>query len=523
MVDDAQLEHVPRVRAGRHFDEAWDAIVVGAGVGGLVAAALLGKLGGLRVLVLERHYQPGGLAQSFKRRRHIFDVGVHYVGDCGSARAPLRRLFDVLTERRLGWSRLPDPYDRFIYEDGEVGIGAGVERWREAFVRYAPREEAAIDRYLGELRACAREAPGFLLSRAAGLAVDRAPFYRWADVTTDDFLARLGLSPRLVRLVTAHFGNYGAAPERSSFAAHAAATAHYLAGAYYPVGGGGRIARELVRTVASHRGAVIVRAEVERILLEGDRVAGVRLVDGREVRAPLVVSDVGARLTYGKLLSSDDPHVGALNERVQRVGPSASHAALYVGLTRSARALGLDGANLWLNPDSTHDLDAWLEGRTSVPPGLFVSCPSANDPSAGERASVVASITLPYAHFSRWESTASHRREPDYETHKTRLTEQLCTLLIRHVPALEGAIEHAEMSTPLSTRHYTAHPSGETCGLDHSPARFRHAPTATSPIPGLYLTGQDAWLCGVGGASFGAVASASAILKRNLLAEIALG
>ena len=515
---------VPRVRAARILGGPWDAIVIGAGIGGLTAAALLAKLGGLRVVVLERHYQPGGLAQAFKRRGHVFDVGVHYVGDCGAERAPMRRLFDVLTDRRLAWSRLPDPYDRFRLADGEVGASTGLPALRAAFAGYAPREEDAIDRYLAELRACAREAPGFLLTRAAGLDVSRAPFYRWADVTTSDFLDRLGLSPRLAALVTAHFGNYGVVPSRSSFAAHASATAHYLAGAYYPVGGGGRIARELARALVARGGAVVVRAEVERVLLENERVAGVRLEDGREVRAPIVVSDVGAALTYGRLLGPDDPHAGALAEAARRIGPSASHAALYVGLDRPARALGLTGQNLWITPEATHDVSAWLEGRTREPPGLFVSCPSANDPSAaGRPGSVVASILLPYAAFARWEASRAHRRSADYEALKERLTRETLALLLRHVPELAGAVVHAEMSTPLSTRHYAAHPHGETCGLDHTPARFRSAPVAASPITGLYLTGQDAWLCGVGGAAFGALASASAILKRNLLAELVLG
>jgi all-trans-retinol 13,14-reductase len=524
---------VPRVRAKALFDRSWDAIVVGAGVGGLVAGTLLATRAGWRVLVLERHYQPGGLTQSFRRRRHEFDVGVHYVGDVGTPRAPLRRLLDAITGGRLAWNRLPDPYDRVRLHDDdgelvEVGIATGLPRMREALLRFAPTEERAIDRYLDELRTCARHAPGFLLSRASGLAVDRHPFYRWADVTAAEHLASLGLSPRLVALVTAHYANYGAPPSRGSFAAHCFATAHYLEGAYYPVGGGGRIGRELASTLARHGSAVVVRAEVERIVLEHDRAVGVRLVDGHEVRAPIVISDTGAAVTFGRLLDEDAPGVGAMRETIEAIGCSAAHAALYVGTNRSARELGLSGANLWITPGVDEaPMQAWLRGERDTPAGMFVSFTSVNDPSwparMPGRASLVASTQAPYDAFAAWSEGRPGHRPPEYEALKERMTRGMIALLVKHVPSLEGAIEHAEMSSPLSTRHYAAHPRGETYGLDHSPRRFRRGPTAATPIAGLYLAGQDVWVCGVGGAAFGGLACASTVLRRDLMREIFFG
>jgi all-trans-retinol 13,14-reductase len=525
---------VPRIRARAILEREWDAIVVGSGIGGLVTAALLAKKGALRVLVLERHYEPGGLTQTFKRRRHIFDVGVHYVGDMGSPRSPTRRLFDVVSEGRIAWSPLPPIHDRFRIDGAEVGVGRGIERTRAAFVDFAPREEAAIDRYLDEVQTCARQAPAFLLDRTRGRVdarTDRAPFYRWADATTAEVLAGLGASPRLSALLTAHFGNYGERPSTSSFAAHALATAHYFGGAHYPVGGGGRLAKEIAATIATNGGAVVVRAEVDEILLEGDTAVGARLGDGREVRAPIVVSDVGAALTFGRLLPEGAPHVGELRERVGRIGASGAHTALYVGLDRSPRELGLDGANLWLSSldaDGDHGrLFEWIDGARDAPPGLFVSFTCANDPSAEARmpgrASLVASVIIPYAPFDRWSDTARARRGPEYDALKARLTRQTLALLCRAVPQIADHVEHAEMSTPLTTKHFAAHLSGETCGLAHTPARFRLGPSAGTPIKGLYLTGQDAWLCGVAGAGFGALASASVILGRDLLRELVFG
>jgi hypothetical protein len=59
---------------------AYDALVVGSGIGGLAAAAALARFAGRRVLVLEQHYTAGGFTHAFKRGRFAWNVGVHYVG-----------------------------------------------------------------------------------------------------------------------------------------------------------------------------------------------------------------------------------------------------------------------------------------------------------------------------------------------------------------------------------------------------------------------------------------------------------
>src|SRR5262249_59475028 len=85
-------------RESRH--ESYDAVVVGGGMGGLTAAALLAKEG-LRVLVVERHDRPGGYAHAFRRKGYTFDSAVHLVGGCESAPGGGPGLLDGLL-RRLG-------------------------------------------------------------------------------------------------------------------------------------------------------------------------------------------------------------------------------------------------------------------------------------------------------------------------------------------------------------------------------------------------------------------------------------
>ncbi|RMF72996.1 MAG: FAD-dependent oxidoreductase, partial [Acidobacteria bacterium] len=96
------------VRIGRSYrqhgiDGRFDAIVIGSGIGGLSAAALLARHAGRRVLVLERHYTAGGFTHTFARPGYEWDVGVHYVGQTRPGTL-LRRAFDAITDGSLEWA-----------------------------------------------------------------------------------------------------------------------------------------------------------------------------------------------------------------------------------------------------------------------------------------------------------------------------------------------------------------------------------------------------------------------------------
>src|SRR4051812_13531652 len=94
----------------------WDVIVIGAGMGGLSAGALVARLG-RRVLVLEQHAIPGGFTQSFRRGAWSWDVGLHVVGEMGPSGLP-GRILRALTGGRLEWSRISGDYDVLELPDG---------------------------------------------------------------------------------------------------------------------------------------------------------------------------------------------------------------------------------------------------------------------------------------------------------------------------------------------------------------------------------------------------------------------
>lgn len=90
--------------------ETFSTVVIGSGVGGLCAAALLARVRGHRVLVVEQHYIAGGFSHTFKRKKWEWDVGLHYVGAMAEGEFP-RRLCDFVSGGRLDWSNRSGPND----------------------------------------------------------------------------------------------------------------------------------------------------------------------------------------------------------------------------------------------------------------------------------------------------------------------------------------------------------------------------------------------------------------------------
>jgi phytoene dehydrogenase-like protein len=285
----------------------WDTIVIGSGIGGMTAAALLSELGH-RVLVLEQHYVPGGFTHVFKRKGWTWDVGVHAVGEV-TEHTMTGRLLARLTRGRLRWATLGPVYDEFHYpDDFTIGFPDSPGQFRETLVEAFPEEVEAIDRYLALVRQTADAMKGYYLSRALPtwlaaltsrwLAGPAQPFF---EKRTAEIVAGLTDNPQLRNLLTAQWGYYGSVPSRSSFAIQALVVKHFLHGGYYPVGGSQAIASELLRTVAENGGWTRIEADVEEILVENNQARGVRLASGEILRASQVISAAGLPSTVRKL------------------------------------------------------------------------------------------------------------------------------------------------------------------------------------------------------------------------------
>ena len=308
---------------------------------------------------------------------------------------------------------------------------------------------------------------------------------------------------------------------------HISISKHYFNGGYFPIGGSSRIAETIDKVLEQSGSTILTNAEVDQVTIENNQALGVKMSDGKEFTADLVISGTGVVNTFKKLLPESLVQKHKLMDHLQQVKPSAAHACLYIGLNGSPEELNLPKANYWIYPDDLdHDgLVARYEKDLDAPfPVVYISFPSAKDPSWSERypgKSTIDIITvMPFEIFEEWKETRWKKRGESYEELKEKFAQRLLEVLYEKEPQLRGKVDHYELSSPVTTKHFMNYEQGELYGIDHNPQRYQQKfLQPRTPIKNFYLTGQDIVSAGVAGALFAGFLTASNITKKNIVKE----
>jgi len=519
------------------IEASYDVIFIGSGMGSLAGASILSKEG-MRVLILEQHYTPGGYTHVFTRKSFEWDVGIHYIGEMQREQSAMFKVFDYITDDNLKWADMGEVYDRIFLGEKHYDLVKGVEPFKRQLKSYFPEEASAIDAYVDLIFKAGRTVGPFYMSKALpplisaviGPFLSRG-FHKFSDQTTYEALRKLTSNEDLIRVLCGQYGDYGLPPKKSSFSMHATVVRHYFDGGSYPVGGSSQIIKAIEPLIEASGGMILVKAPVKEVTIENNRAIGVELEDGKTIRAKQIVSGAGIVTTYKNLLPQPVVRQHKLREQLTRVNPSACHACLYLGLKGTPEELGLPKTNYWLYPEKgDHDacVENYLENPEEEFPVVYISFPASKDPDFQNRypgKSTIDIITLvPYGLFGRWEGSTWMNRGEEYEALKARLTERLIQRLLEHFPHVKNKIQHKELSTPLSTSFFTRYEKGEIYGVDHSPSRFRQKfLQPRTPIKNFYLTGQDTVTAGIGGALFSGLLTASAMTGTNFMKKITQG
>lgn len=528
--------------SGQGTNDDGRVVVIGSGLGGLTTAASLAAAG-RAVVVVEHHDLAGGNSQVFRRGDCEFDVGIHYVGDCGEHGPIPMVLHGLGVEDRVHFRELdPDGFDVLQFPEGSFRVPRGWAAYRRNFVEWFPDEGDAFDGYASVLRSIGSQWGSFLVGGPAD-AIDQH-----ADDTLGELFDRFGFSPR-ARAVLAHLaGTYGCAPSRASVLVHALLVTHYVNGAYYPEGGGQVLAARLVEVIEAFGGEVRTLTLAEAIEIEVDPADGRRRVTGVRVRpvhgdgasevlaATTVVSNADLRRTMLDLVGSE--HLAPVTvERIRSAEMALGLICLYVvvDIDLSDR---LPNANLLVF--DSDDLDAVCEPlergeRPTDVPFAYFSFASLKDPGNARLCppghtnfQVMTLAPRGYRSFGLDAGPADgarYRRDETYRELKQWYTDRLLDHAERALGPIRDHLVHVECATPVTHERYTRSTEGTSYGFAHTPEQSgRRRPPCTTEIDGLHLVGAGTvGLHGIAGVMAGGVLCAGEILGRPLLAEMMLG
>ncbi len=559
-------------RARAPLPDRVDVAIVGAGLGGLIAAANLAQAG-RRVAVFDAHYVAGGCATMFTRRaagaRFQFDVGLHYIGDCGPdgvIPGILRTLGIELEYAPLD----PDGFDTLVFPDFRFRIPANLETYRDRLVDQFPREKRGIDTYVRFLREVDR-----LKAKSSGNAPAKGKWGMLLDValhgrlaakyrtaTMGQLLADTIRDPQLAAVILGQSGDYGLPPSRVSALLHAGLATHYFHGAFYPVGGGQVIADRLCEHIEAHGGSVHLRTPVERIVVENGRAVGVRLGGphhtGAEVRAPVTVSGADLKRTLLELVEPTALPSGVA-ERVRAYEMAAALFIVFLGVKGDLRQRGLSNTNYW--SFDGYDVEAFYADGASgkldangAPRigGSYITSASLKDPGTAHHAppghGTVEIMAVVPSDSSLWGIDAGpgqigerangassgpvgreprglsiegwrYRKSAAYLDRKQKLEDALIARYDRLFPGAAADIVYRESATPVTHARFTRASAGTGYGLACTPAQFMEGrPGYRGPIPGLYLCGASTRAGhGIAGAMMSGVAVAKRVTRDSAI------
>ncbi|MBI5408538.1 MAG: NAD(P)/FAD-dependent oxidoreductase [Nitrospirae bacterium] len=459
----------------------YDAVIIGAGISGLVCGCYLAKAG-MKVLIVEKNAKPGGYCTSFTRGGFHFDACVQSLSslrDDGNIRTALKELE---IESRLGFKRY-DPSDIIVTPDLKIHLWNDLDKTIQEFQHYFPKEANRTNEFFSYLK-----------------NIEGISFSALRSITFQDLLDKYFTDNNLKSIFSFLLLSNSGLPANkiSAFAGAVVCKDFILDGGYYPDGSIQSFPDILMERFIEYGGEILLPCRVQRISVENNKAVGITLKKEKYLSSEFVISGCDATQTFLSLLgpgSMDDETTSLLS----KMTTSLSSFILYLGTDGRITDVPLDSLVLFL---PHYDIDA-LYHLTANGPVDQIDWFTVRVSSGKKR--VLMHVNVPFQSDVYWNEN------------KKRLIDVFISKMETIIPELSSHILFKDAATPKTLQKWTLNHRGAAFGWDWTPAQFAlKGLSQITSIRNLYLTGHWTTLAqGVSGVTYLGRRTAKFILNRK--------
>ena len=475
------------------MDKRYDVIVVGAGNGGLVAAANTAKEG-LSTLLLEKHNIPGGCATSFKRGRFEFEPSLHELCSVGTAEHPdkVYKLFDELGAKPE-WCYETGYLLRAIVkgENGyDVRLSAGIEGFCDSMEAAVPGCRESVKALL-MLKHKLDAATDYIYATKGNpnglvMLLKHADFMRVAGHSVEDVMIALGIPEKARNILNTYWGYLGVPTDELNAMHYINMLYGYVVdGAAMPKHRSHELSLSLIDIIQKHGGEVWYNSEVTEFLYNEDgSVCGV-VANGEKLYAREVISNVIPHNVFNMSPQEVIPEQNLKLANAREFGISV--ATIYLGLDCTKEELGLDDYTVFIMGNE----NPRVQYNTRADDGLYiVNCLNNVIPDSSPEGTCTMFFTMPI--FG--DDVPKDLKPEEYKKYKNDLAKKYIEDAEKVLGiSITPHIEEISVATPVTFARYLGTPEGtiygyKLSGWDNLMARIA-GEKADYAIPGLNFCG----------------------------------
>lgn len=464
---------------------AYEVIVIGAGIGGLTAGALLAKEG-KKVLVVEQEKDPGGFAREYKFGPYTINPALHSIMGCNST-GPfgpgiIHTVLNHLEVQDQCEFISIHPFYRAQFPDFQMDVPTGREAYLDAHLSHFPDEAEGLQNLVDLSSNLFLEFMSYpVVWRLWDMALMPFRFsksFRNANATLQQVVNRFLKNPRLKAIYSILYPYLALPPSQLSFPLWGTMMAGFIEeGAHYCVGGFQNLIIALANAISKHGGELALETRVSKIKVDNGRVHSILLENGREVFTPVIIANNDPRQLFQDMLESD--HIpGSYLGKLSQLKPSFPVLGIYLATDLDIHALGVPKVTLVSGWDLEVEFEATGRGEVGM---MAVHIPTVVDPT----------LSPPGEHIVVLQAFIQNHTDDPSSLKNERFAEGLINQAEKVLPGLSNHITFKAAFTNNSHSQYPLHKLDAIYGWANSTSQAgpRRLPGRT-PIPGLYLAGH---------------------------------